>query len=260
MTTLKTYQIKVIGCKVNQYEAQQISEFLCGLGLRRVTAGESADLSVVHGCAVTSRATAKSRRAVRRSLGQRHAAVVVSGCVAQWAAQELAELSRAVRVIPEARDIASVLYSIVAKQGDPDNLWATINQGSTTRGGNKACMMTQPSTVAADVSNPSKPLSNSIPTYRAGQVKGKIDRQAIRNKGRNYAEKAGLGPISRFSGHERAFVKVQEGCDACCSYCVVPQLRGRLSWRRLEEVVRELRELVANGYREVVLSGVHLGA
>ncbi|MCK4851010.1 MAG: hypothetical protein KAT11_06655, partial [Phycisphaerae bacterium] len=106
MTTLKTYQVKVIGCKVNQYEAQQISEFLCALGLQPVAAGELADLAVVHSCAVTSRAAAKSRRAVRRCLRQAKGPVVVSGCAAQLAAEELAELSKAVRVIRKAPDIA----------------------------------------------------------------------------------------------------------------------------------------------------------
>ncbi len=260
MTAMKTYQVKVIGCKVNQYEAQQISEFLSRLGLRAVCGGASADLSVVHGCAVTSRATAKSRRAVRRYARQGKGVVVVSGCGAHWVAEELGELSKPVEVIAKVQDIASVLYSIIAKQGDPNNSWATINQGSTTRGGNKACMMTQPKITAADVSKPSKPLSNSIQTYGPRQVKGKIKRQSCSKNGRNYAEKVNLGPITGFSGHERAFVKVQDGCDCFCSYCLVPYLRKRLSWRGIREVVAEVTELVANGYREVVLAGVHLGA
>ena len=71
------------------------------------------------------------------------------------------------------------------------------------------------------------------------------------------AEEVGLGPISGFSGHKRAFVKVQDGCDAFCSYCLVPYLRGQPSWREAKEIVEEVRELVANGYLEVVLAGVH---
>ena len=260
MRTLRTYQVKVIGCKVNQYEAQQISEFLCGLGLRPVATGESPDLAVVHGCAVTSRATAKSRRAVRRCLRQGKGPVVVSGCAAQLAAKELAELSKAVTVISEARDIASVLYSIVAKQGAPNSSWATINQGSTTRGRHKECMITQPGTIAANVSNPIKPLFNDIQAYRGGQVKSKIEAQLPPRKANNWTEKAGLGPINRFWAHKRAFVKVQDGCDGFCSYCLIPQLRRSPSWRRPEEVVKEVRQLVENGYREVVLAGVHLGA
>jgi threonylcarbamoyladenosine tRNA methylthiotransferase MtaB len=65
--------------------------------------------------------------------------------------------------------------------------------------------------------------------------------------------------IRSFAGHSRAFVKVQDGCDFNCAYCIVPRVRGRSRSRSPEEVVEEARALVAGGYREIVLSGIHLG-
>ena len=66
--------------------------------------------------------------------------------------------------------------------------------------------------------------------------------------------------IKRGSEHTRAFVKVQDGCNQFCSYCIVPYVRGRVRSRRPEEVVKEAKKLVAEGYQEIVLSGIHLSS
>ena len=66
--------------------------------------------------------------------------------------------------------------------------------------------------------------------------------------------------ISRFDGHSRAFLKVEDGCDLNCSFCIIPKVRGTASSRPLESAVDEARRLVGNGYREIVLTGVHLGS
>ncbi|HZY87637.1 MAG TPA: tRNA (N(6)-L-threonylcarbamoyladenosine(37)-C(2))-methylthiotransferase MtaB [Gemmataceae bacterium] len=65
--------------------------------------------------------------------------------------------------------------------------------------------------------------------------------------------------ISRFDGHQRAFVKVQDGCLLKCSYCIIPHVRPTLRSRPPEEIEAEVARLVEGGYREVVLTGVHLG-
>lgn len=57
----------------------------------------------------------------------------------------------------------------------------------------------------------------------------------------------------------RAFIKVQEGCDNYCTFCIIPYARGKLKSRKQEDAVSEIRKLVARGYREVVLTGIHLG-
>ena len=60
--------------------------------------------------------------------------------------------------------------------------------------------------------------------------------------------------------HTRAYIKVQDGCNQFCSYCIIPYARGRVRSRSLESVVEEVRELARNGYREVVLTGIHLSS
>lgn len=65
--------------------------------------------------------------------------------------------------------------------------------------------------------------------------------------------------IKNFDSHTRAFVKVQDGCNAFCSYCIIPYVRGRSRSRAIGDVVREVEGLVANGYKEVVLTGINIG-
>lgn len=66
--------------------------------------------------------------------------------------------------------------------------------------------------------------------------------------------------ISRIADHTRAFIKVQDGCNQFCSYCIIPYTRGRVRSRRLEDVEQEVRTLVVNGYQEIVLTGIHLSS
>lgn len=65
--------------------------------------------------------------------------------------------------------------------------------------------------------------------------------------------------ISSFEGKTRAFVKVQDGCENFCTYCIIPYVRGKCRSKDLEQVVREITDLVSNGYQEVVLTGIHTG-
>ena len=66
--------------------------------------------------------------------------------------------------------------------------------------------------------------------------------------------------ISKIADHTRAFIKVQDGCNQFCSYCIIPYTRGRVRSRRPEDVVREVERLVEKGYQEIVLTGIHLSS
>lgn len=66
--------------------------------------------------------------------------------------------------------------------------------------------------------------------------------------------------LSRTGEHTRAYIKVQDGCNQFCSYCIIPYARGRVRSRRKENVLEEVSRLAANGYREVVLTGIHLSS
>ena len=65
--------------------------------------------------------------------------------------------------------------------------------------------------------------------------------------------------IKNFAAHTRAFVKVQDGCNSFCTYCIIPYVRGRSRSRKLADIVREIEGLVSSGYKEVVLTGINVG-
>ncbi len=65
--------------------------------------------------------------------------------------------------------------------------------------------------------------------------------------------------IEHFKAHTRAFVKVQDGCNSWCSYCIIPYVRGRSRSKPIAEVLKEVEGLIANGYKEVVLTGINIG-
>lgn len=66
--------------------------------------------------------------------------------------------------------------------------------------------------------------------------------------------------INKIADHTRAFIKIQDGCNQFCSYCIIPYTRGRVRSRKPEEIMEEIKGLVDNGYREVVLTGIHLSS
>lgn len=65
--------------------------------------------------------------------------------------------------------------------------------------------------------------------------------------------------IEHFSAHTRAFVKIQDGCNSYCTYCIIPYVRGRSRSRKMTDILEEIKKLVANGYKEVVLTGINIG-
>lgn len=85
------------------------------------------------------------------------------------------------------------------------------------------------------------------------QVQAVLD---INDKREEYEELS----LSRTAEHTRAFIKVQDGCNQFCSYCIIPYARGRVRSRKAEDVLKEINGLAQNGYREVVLTGIHLSS
>lgn len=181
--TLKTV---TLGCKVNQYETELVREGLARAGYRDAAEGEPADLCIVNTCTVTAEGDSKSRQVIRRLARENpQTRIVVMGCYATRAPQELSRLPNVVEVVTDKREIPDLL----GRHGVID-----------------------------------------LPTG-----------------------------ISRFGDRHRAYVKVQDGCLLRCSYCIIPYVRPHVHSRPVEEVCREVERLVAGGYREIVLTGIHLG-
>jgi threonylcarbamoyladenosine tRNA methylthiotransferase MtaB len=92
-----------------------------------------------------------------------------------------------------------------------------------------------------------------------GVVRVVTDKAKLTDELRDFGVTDMPAGITRFDDHQRAFVKVQDGCLLNCSYCIIPSVRPIVRSRPPEEIAREVSELVAAGYHEIVLTGVHLG-
>ncbi len=194
---LESYLVNVLGCKVNQYDAQQIEQLLERYGLTKSKTSDDADVIVVHTCGVTAAATQKSRQAIRRMQRDNPLThVIVTGCAAE---DELTRVDQEpVFRVPAGSDWLQRL----AEQLD---------------------------TLAM-------PASYSVDGIETDTF-----------------------TISRFGDHTRAFLKVQDGCDIGCSFCIIPQLRKEPRDKAIEDAVREATALTEAGYREIVVTGVSVG-
>jgi threonylcarbamoyladenosine tRNA methylthiotransferase MtaB len=221
---MKTFSIKTLGCKVNQYETRQIEEFLEQSGLRNVKPSEKADLVVINTCCVTHTASAKSRRYIRRARRQNaDAAVVVCGCLPTVELNELNNISKNVHIIGD-RSVLACKLSRLAGNG---------------------C-------AASQLRSPQSGRNINSPIKAQNGSKIKFKKELM------YHQKLPL--LTSFKGHTRAFLKIQDGCDGYCTYCIVPKTRPFVRYKRSEQVLEEARALVKAGHREIVITGIFLGA
>ncbi len=248
------FQATTLGCKVNQYESRAIAEALVSAGLTRAKrGGEDIDLVVINTCCVTATAMAKSRQAIARAVRRApEAAVLVVGCYGDYDPGRIRGLLGAVGVPPQrvflaghSDDLSACLGQVLAEIASLGGDSPATDGGRDQRGsvgGNRR--------VASPATPACCPASEApIITPRSGaKIKHKLSATAA------------LAGITSFPGRQRAIVKVQDGCDAFCAYCIVPHVRRRLWSRPAEDIERECRALVAAGHREIVLCGVHLGA
>jgi threonylcarbamoyladenosine tRNA methylthiotransferase MtaB len=194
---------RTFGCKLNLYESTGMSQAAGREGLTVVDGDAGADVVVVNTCSVTMRADQEARQYIR-SLHRRRpeARVVVTGCYAQRAPEELASLPGVVLVAGHAeKDILGSLLTELPETGVP----ARVAVGSLD--------------------------GKAMTRLRAVGVEGRT----------------------------RALLRVQDGCDSACTYCVIPKTRGASASLSLEEALDEGRRLLDAGYRELVVTGTHLG-
>ncbi len=228
---MRTFSIYTLGCKVNQYESSQIRQFLEDLGLSAVRPDEKPDLFVINTCCVTATASAKSRQYIQRAkkLNQR-AVKVVCGCLPAIKSNELRITENKSTCLVTSKEIlASKLYQIVGGARSGCSLVSSMNISNIAQ------------------SPPIKPENK--PKINPGSP-GFAGLTSLPN----------LPPLTSFKEHTRAFLKVQDGCDGVCSYCIIPKIRTEVRSKPIEEAVAEARALVAAGHKEIVVTGVCLGA
>jgi threonylcarbamoyladenosine tRNA methylthiotransferase MtaB len=217
---IMTAAVATLGCKLNQCESASISEMLGARGLTIVPFNEKSDAYIINTCTVTGKTDYQSRQLVGRALRKNpEAIIIVTGCYAQRAPQELSSLAGVNFVIGNTE-----------KALIPDLLLQT---------GKRSLNLT----------------NSGEESFFPEIAKNEIIVGDIRK------EKA-ISPLGAavFPEHTRAFLKIQDGCDAFCSYCIVPYTRGTSRSLFPEETMQRLARLAANGYREIVLTGIHLGA
>jgi threonylcarbamoyladenosine tRNA methylthiotransferase MtaB len=220
---MKTFAINTIGCKVNQYESQQIRELLERLGLNQVETSKSEpDLVVINTCCVTLSASAKSRQRIRKAQKlSPDAIIVVCGCLPTVQTGELNNLGKNIHLISHRETIAATLSQIVNGKA-----------------------------VASRSQNFQSDQNTIIKTENGSKIK-------LKNKS---AELPKLTQLTSFKGHTRAFLKIQDGCDGYCSYCIVPKARPFVHSKPAEAVLQEAQALVEAGHKEIVVTGIFAGA
>jgi threonylcarbamoyladenosine tRNA methylthiotransferase MtaB len=201
---MRSIAFVTIGCKLNQFETEQMREAVEETGHDTCLPTERADVYVINTCTVTHKSDYRSRQAIRRAVKVNpDATVVVTGCYAQLAADAIAEIGGVDAVIGNAEKDRIADYIGLDKQTRP----------------------------VIEVSDSSA-----------------LDRIDAHRR------------LHGFGKYTRAFVKIQDGCDNCCSYCAVPLARGQSRSKRWEDVAAEIDVLTGEGYKEIVLTGVHLGS
>lgn len=187
-----------LGCKVNIYESELVTNILKNNNYTVVDFEDKADIYIINTCSVTNESDKKSRKMINRAKKNNPAAIIiVMGCYSQVNAEDI--------------DV-----DIVLGNKDKSKIVEIIEEYIKTK---------QKKKIIYDLT--------------------KVDFEKME--------------ITNFDSHTRAFVKIQDGCNAFCSYCIIPYVRGRVRSKDPEDVIKEVTTLVEKGYKEIVLTGIHTG-
>jgi MiaB/RimO family radical SAM methylthiotransferase len=289
---VRTFSIHTLGCKVNQYESEQIAAVLRSRGLV-ASEGADADLRIINTCAVTTEATSKSRQVTRRAtrlpvlgaapakLGQPKSnpggsstRVIVTGCWATSDRESASRIDGVDAVLTHHDDVAKSLNSLLDAWLEPTS--PTHAAGSTdadTRDTSPKLARNDGWIIAGERFGPRVTQSNKsqagvgVKENLGGEIADcqlPIAECEDVAHGRHSAIRPGTTSLpllsTHSSEHARAFVKIQDGCDAHCTYCIIPRLRSALWSKPVGDVIAEAQALVDAGHREIVLTGIFLGA
>ncbi|MGD9732185.1 MAG: tRNA (N(6)-L-threonylcarbamoyladenosine(37)-C(2))-methylthiotransferase MtaB [Desulfamplus sp.] len=219
----KSFYIATLGCKVNQYESDGIASELLEGGWRIKDRVEDADICIINTCAVTSRAAMQSRQQIRSIIrANPNAKIIVTGCHAQTEPDQIRKIENVDAVI-----------------GHQDKF-----------------------TIAKNILNP---VESEIFTSQSEIF---ISQDIVKNSQQSSKDSLQVCSADSFKSFKsavagsktRAYLKIQDGCDAFCTYCIVPYSRGRSRSMPSNQVIENLLELSSKGYKEAILTGIHVGA
>jgi threonylcarbamoyladenosine tRNA methylthiotransferase MtaB len=216
-----SFYVENFGCRATQADGAAIEQQFRQRGLERAGSPRAAEWLVLNTCAVTAAAEQDARAAIRRALRQNPACkIVVTGCYAQRAPQEVAALPGVTSVIGNSHK--NDLVDIALHQAFDHRSFIPIADLRTPA--------TEP--------EPAEIFVSDI-----------------------FAHTQLLAAPVFDSANERTRpnLKIQDGCNNRCSFCIIPSVRGRSRSLRPDNVLQQINELVGAGYREVVISGINLG-
>jgi threonylcarbamoyladenosine tRNA methylthiotransferase MtaB len=225
---MTTFYIEQFGCRATQADAAAIERQLRDRGFAAANESASADVVIVNTCTVTASADAQAREAIRKLHARNPAArVIATGCYAQRAPEELAALPG--------------VSWVVGNSHKPEIPWLMQSMAG-----------------AATVDS----VSGFVPASALGEENFSLLHGPAKILTGNIFEQRALlaAPVIGGEGnHTRPVVKIQDGCNSRCAYCVIPFVRGRSRSLAPAQVIGEIARLSAAGYREIVLSGINLG-
>ncbi len=238
-----------LGCKVNAYETEAMRQLLEEAGYEIVPFAPGADVYVINTCTVTNIADRKSRQMIHRAKKMNPDAIVVAaGCYVQTACDGDKTDSAIDIVLGNncKKDIVEALreFEMARAEGCASELTGGDGQDAFTEL-HAGC---------------------SAGVGAGGADKGLMEGEL--RPGGTWTQKIDINQtkefeslnVSRTQEHTRAYMKVQDGCNQFCSYCIIPYARGRVRSRTPGDVVQEARMLAKNGCREIVLTGIHLSS
>lgn len=226
---MKNAALHNLGCKVNSYELDIMQQMLVEKGYNIVPFDEVADIYIVNTCTVTNIADRKSRQMLHRAKQKNPNAIVVAvGCYVQTEKDNVKLDDSIDLAIGNNRknDLVSILEEFLAIR-------------------EKVVERSRAKDMEVQCQNPDKP----------DKTLGDTTILDIDNT-YEYEEMT----LQKTAEHTRAYIKIQDGCNQFCSYCAIPLARGRVRSRRAEDIIREIEGMVAAGYREIVLTGIHISS
>jgi threonylcarbamoyladenosine tRNA methylthiotransferase MtaB len=235
-----TFYVENFGCRATQADGAAIARQFEERGLERAADAAQAGIVVLNTCTVTAAADRDARAAVRRIHRKNpQARIVVTGCYAQRAAEEIAALRGVSSVIGNSHkhQLAEIALHAVGA-----SVLARAVPGKTPEHNALAAFV--PLTTLTQAALP--PTTGGQGPIFVSDIFAHTELQAA--------------PVFDASNERtRPNLKVQDGCNNRCSFCVIPYVRGQSRSLRRAEVIREVGSLVTAGYREVVISGINLG-
>jgi threonylcarbamoyladenosine tRNA methylthiotransferase MtaB len=228
------YRITTLGCRVNHAEARELESILLDRGLARAAKGEPADLEVVHSCTVTNTAAAKSRHAIRAALRRTQPSRLRNPD------------------LHEAFPVGVTRSPQIIVTG----CFGSTNPKEAARlsGGRQHVVPPE----AEDGSALTERFSRRVDQWLASRQAQSLLRTP---RPGSFGKTLPLVEPRRSAGaHIRAELKIQDGCDAHCTFCVIPRIRSTLRSKTVSDTVAEARRLVDLGHREIVLTGIFIGA